>query len=76
MSRNPKAWHLVDKGSPNDPKYSVINILLDYIYAHTQWKVCNHIIDEDICCGDSMELWTVMTDWTAVLPGCVGTGLL
>mmetsp|Transcript_18731 Transcript_18731/g.32732 ORF Transcript_18731/g.32732 Transcript_18731/m.32732 type:complete len:116 (-) Transcript_18731:1270-1617(-) len=39
VSSNPKAWYLVEKGSPNDPKYSVINISLDYIYAHTQWKV-------------------------------------
>ena len=47
MSRNPKAWHLVDKGSPNDPEYSVINISLDYIHAHTYSMESYQILDDN-----------------------------
>ena len=40
----------------------------------SEYRLLWHRYDEDRCCGDSTELWTVTTGWRAVLPSCVGTG--
>ena len=36
---NPKAWYFVEKGSPNDPKYSIIKNFVGLYCAPSQWEV-------------------------------------
>ena len=51
VPRNPKAWHLVDKGSPNDPKYSIfqnfLGLHLLILYPTSQWEPMIYNISKD-----------------------------
>ena len=56
---NPKAWYFVEKGSPNDRKYSIIKIFVGLYHAPSQWEV---MINPIQCHSDhqctSLDLYT------------------